>query len=289
MALPLPAFIDHFEPLARQYDVVLCDVWGVIHNSVVSFPAACDALLRFRGRGGTVILITNAPRPGAVVAHYLDGLDVTRAAYDGIVSSGDVTRRVVAERVGKRVFHLGPERDLGIFAELDVQCAPAAVADYVVCTGLFNDDVETPDDYRGLLTELRARELFMICANPDLVVERGSKLVYCAGALADLYQSLGGDVLYAGKPHSPIYDEALAKAAAVRGRPVARERVLTIGDSIRTDLKGAVKVGLDCLFVTGGIHAEELSAYEASDAAALGEFFAPAGAAPKAVTHRLAW
>jgi HAD superfamily hydrolase (TIGR01459 family) len=289
MALPPPAFIDHFEPLACEYDVVLCDVWGVIHNSVVSFPPACEALLRFRGQGGTVILITNAPRPGAAVARYLDGLAISREAYDDIVSSGDVTRRAVAERLGKRVFHLGPERDLGIFAELDVQLASATAADYVVCSGLFNDEVETPDDYRELLTALRARELFMICANPDLVVERGSELVYCAGALADLYHSLGGQVLYAGKPHSPIYDEALAKAAAVRGRPVARDGVLTIGDSIRTDLKGAVHVGLDCLFVTGGIHAEELKAYEASDAAALGEFFAPAGAAPKAVTRRLAW
>jgi HAD superfamily hydrolase (TIGR01459 family) len=289
MALPLPAFIEHFEPLARQYDIVLCDVWGVIHNSVVSFPTASEALLRFRGQGGTVILITNAPRPGAVVARYLDGLAVPRESYDGIVSSGDVTRRVIAERLGERIFHLGPERDLGIFAELDVQLASAAAADYVVCSGLFNDEVETPDDYRDLLTGLRDRELFMICANPDLVVERGSKLVYCAGALADLYHSLGGDVLYAGKPHSPIYDEALAKAAVARGRPVARESVLTIGDSIRTDLKGAVHVGLDCLFVTGGIHAEELRAYDASDAAALGEFFAPAGAAPKAVTRRLAW
>jgi HAD superfamily hydrolase (TIGR01459 family) len=289
MALPLPAFIDHFEPLARQYDVILCDVWGVIHNSIVSFPAACDALLRFRGQGGTVILITNAPRPGAVVARYLDGLAVAREAYDGIVSSGDVTRRVVAERLGERVFHLGPERDLGIFAELDVRLAPVSAADYVVCSGLFDDEGETPDDYRELLTELRARDLFMVCANPDLVVERGSKLVYCAGALADLYHSLGGDVLYAGKPHSPIYDEALAKAAGVRGRTVARDGVLTIGDSIRTDLKGAVHVGLDCLFVTGGIHAEELRAYEASDAGALAEFFAPAGAAPKAVTRRLTW
>jgi HAD superfamily hydrolase (TIGR01459 family) len=289
MAIPLPAFIDHFEPLARQYDVVLCDVWGVIHNSVVSFPTACDALLRFRGRGGAVILITNAPRPGAVVARYLDGLGVPREAYDGIVTSGDVTRRAVADRHGERVFHLGPERDLGIFAELDVQFASAPAADYVVCSGLFNDEVETPDDYRELLTALRARELFMICANPDLVVERGSRLVYCAGALADLYHSLGGDVLYAGKPHSPIYDEALAKAAAVRGRPIARHSVLTIGDSIRTDLQGAVCLGLDCLFVTNGIHAEELEAYEASDASALGEFFAAAGAAPKAVTRRLVW
>jgi HAD superfamily hydrolase (TIGR01459 family) len=289
MSLVLPAFTDHFEPLARHYDVVLCDVWGVIHDSIVSFPTACDALLRFRKQGGTVILITNAPRPGAVVSHYLDGLAIAREVYDGIVSSGDVTRRVVAHRYGERVFHLGPERDRGIFAGLDVQFASASTADYVVCSGLFNDDVESPDDYRELLITLRARELFMICANPDLVVERGSKLVYCAGALADLYHSLGGDVLYAGKPHRPIYDEALAKAATVRGHPVAHDRVLAIGDSIRTDLKGAVRLGVDCLFVIDGIHAEELGTFGGADSATLSEFFAPAGAAPKAVTRRLVW
>lgn len=289
MSLVLPAFTDHFEPLARHYDVVLCDVWGVIHDSIVSFPTACDALLRFRKQGGTVILITNAPRPGAVVSRYLDGLAVAREVYDGIVSSGDVTRGVVAHRHRGRVFHLGPERDRGIFAGLDVQFASVSTADYVVCSGLFNDDIETPDDYRELLTTLRARELFMICANPDLVVERGSKLVYCAGALADLYHSLGGDVLYAGKPHRPIYDEALAKAATVRGHAVAHDRVLAIGDSVRTDLGGAVRLGVDCLFVIDGIHAEELGTFGESDSATLSKFFAPAGATPKAVTRRLVW
>jgi HAD superfamily hydrolase (TIGR01459 family) len=289
MKLALPTFTEHFGALAPHYDVVLCDVWGVVHNSIVAVPTACEALARFRAQGGTVILITNAPRPGAAVLHQLDGLKVSREAYDGVVSSGDVTRGLIAGRPGECMFHIGPDRDLGIFAELDVRFAPAAVADYVVCSGLFDDDIETPDDYRALLATLRARNLFMICANPDLVVERGDRLVYCAGALADRYHSLGGEVLYAGKPHRPIYDDALALAAKRRGHRVALDRILAIGDSVRTDLKGATTLGVDCLFVTAGIHAEELGSRDKPDAGALGAIFAAAGTVPKAVTRQLAW
>src|SRR5215472_11185173 len=208
---------DHFSTLASRYDAVLCDVWGVVHNGVRAFADACDALARFRAGGGTVLLITNAPRPAAVVMRMLDRLDVPHDAYDGIVSSGDVTQEVMLERRDQRVFTIGPQRDLPTFTELGIKFAPAASADYVVCTGLFDDDSETPDDYRALLADLRARDLFMVCANPDLVVERGERLVYCAGAIADLYASLGGRVLYAGEPHRPIYDTALARASAARG------------------------------------------------------------------------
>jgi HAD superfamily hydrolase (TIGR01459 family) len=289
MKLALPTFTEHFEALAPHYDVVLCDVWGVVHNSIVAVPSACEALARFRAQGGTVVLITNAPRPGAVVLHQLDQLKVARDVYDGIVSSGDVTRAVIAGRPGERTFHIGPDRDLGVFAELDVRFGSAETADYVVCTGLFDDDDEAPEDYRPLLTTLRARNLFMICANPDLVVERGDRLIYCAGALADLYHSLGGEVLYAGKPHRPIYDDALTLAAKQRGHRVALDRTLAIGDSVRTDLKGAATLGVDCLFVTAGIHAEELGARDQPDAGALSAIFAAAGATPKAVMRQLAW
>jgi HAD superfamily hydrolase (TIGR01459 family) len=289
MKLALPTFTEHFEALAPHYDVVLCDVWGVVHNSIVAVPSACEALARFRAQGGTVVLITNAPRPGAVVRHQLDQLKVARDVYDGIVSSGDVTRGVIAGRSGERTFHIGPDRDLGIFAELEVRFGSAETADYVVCTGLFDDDDEAPEDYRPLLTTLRARNLFMICANPDLVVERGDRLIYCAGALADLYHSLGGEVLYAGKPHRPIYDDALTLAAKQRGHRVALDRILAIGDSVRTDLKGAATLGVDFLFVTAGIHAEELGARDKPDAGALSAIFAAAGATPKAVMRQLAW
>ena len=286
----MPEIVERFGPLASAYDVLFCDVWGVVHNGLAAFVPAGDALARFRAGGGTVILITNAPRPGEAVQRILDRLGVPRQAYDAIVSSGDVTRSIVAERSNQRVFHLGPPRDLPIFAGLDVKFAPVEDADYVVCSGLFDDASETPEDYRELLAAMRARALFMVCANPDVVVERGEELVYCAGAVADAYAALGGEVLYCGKPYKPIYTAALGQAAALRGGvgpPL--QRVLAIGDSVRTDLKGAASFGLDCLFVVSGIHAGELGGREAQDLSGLDATFAAAGLVPKALTPRLVW
>jgi HAD superfamily hydrolase (TIGR01459 family) len=289
MSISSPPFTTHFATLAPAYDVVLCDVWGVVHNGVVAFADACDALARFRRQGGTVVLITNAPRPAEVVMVLLDGLHVPRAAYDAIVSSGDVTRAIIAARAGQSVFHVGPARDVPMFEGLDAPLAPLASADYAVCSGLFDDTTESPQDYVGLIAAMRERGLAMVCANPDIVVERGDKLVYCAGAIADLYAAAGGNVLYAGKPYRPIYEQALALARSLRGRAAEQPRLLAIGDSVRTDLKGAAAFGIDCLFVTGGIHAEELGGRDRPDAVALGEVFAAAGLAPKAVMQRLVW
>ena len=180
----MPGVIEHFAPLASAYDVVLCDVWGVVHNGVAAFAAGLRrARALSRAQGGTVMLITNAPRPGeAVQRHPRSSSASARDAYDGITSSGDVTRGIVEASAAERVFHLGPQRDLPIFAGLDVTFAPLETADYVVCTGLFDDTVETPENYRELLAKMRERKLFMVCANPDVVVERGDALVYCAGA-----------------------------------------------------------------------------------------------------------
>lgn len=282
--------IEHFAPLARGYDVLFCDVWGVVHNGVAAFADACAALTRFREGGGTAILITNAPRPDAAVMRILDRMAVPRTAYDAIVSSGDVTRGIVTARLNQSVFHLGPQRDLPIFADLDVRFAPLEAADYVVCSGLFDDTTETPDSYRDMLAAMRARSLFMVCANPDIVVERGDTLVYCAGAIADAYAALGGEVLYCGKPHAPIYEAALGRAASLRGgTPPPLNRVLAIGDSVRTDLAGAASFGLDCLFVTSGLHAEQYGSREAPDVEALNAMFNAANVAPKAIVRGLLW
>ena len=281
----MPGVIERFEPLASAYDVLLCDVWGVVHNGVAAFAEAGDALARFRARGGTVILITNAPRPGAAVQKIIDRLGVRRDAYDAITSSGDVTRGIVEAKLAERVFHLGPPRDRPIFAGLDVTFAPLETADYVVCSGLFDDTVETPESYREMLAFMRKRWLFMVCANPDVVVERGNTLVYCAGALADAYVALGGEALYCGKPHAPIYEAALSQAAAFRGSempPLAR--VLAIGDSVRTDLAGAAAFGVDFLFV--GLHADQFGLCGAPD---LTGVFAATDPAPKSVIRRLRW
>jgi HAD superfamily hydrolase (TIGR01459 family) len=286
-----PPVLGGISSLAPNYDLFLCDVWGVVHNGETAYSDAVDALRRARAAGGTVLLITNAPRPGAVIEQQIGHYNVPRDCYDTIVASGDVTRDELRRRPGARVFHLGPERDLPNYEGLDLRLVDFADADVVVCTGYFNDDVETPEDYAGMLAEIRTRGLPFICANPDIVVERGNRTVWCAGALARDYEAIGGKVVYAGKPYAPIYDLALERAQEIRGAEVARSRVLAIGDGVRTDLKGAVLQGFDCLFVAAGIHAADLdlSAGRSPDAEVSARVFAEAGAPPRALIWRLAW
>ncbi len=283
-------FTDNFSSIASGYDVVLSDVWGVVHNGVAAFPEACDALTRFREGGGTVVLITNAPRPNGVVAAQVEHFGAPRSIYDAIVASGDVTRDEIVKRPGQSILHVGPERDLSIFDGLDVTFAPVERADYVICSGLFHEVTETPEDYRELLDQMLARKLFMVCGNPDVVVERGEQLLYCAGAIADLYARLGGEVLYAGKPYAPIYDLALKLAQDVRGKPADRKRVIAIGDSVRTDFKGATSYGIDCLFVTAGIHSAEFGGRDDPDPDAVERvLIAAGGGKPRAIARKLKW
>ena len=194
MSPTVPAFSSHFATVAPPYDVLLSDVWGVVHNGVAATPNACDALRQFRQGGGTVVLITNAPRPGDFVQKFIDKLKVPRDSYDAIVSSGDVTRTLVRERAGQRAAHIGPDRDVPIFDGLGAILSPIESADYVVCSGLHDDTKEGPDDYEDVIAAMLKRKLPMICANPDIVVERGDQLIYCAGAIADRYAARGGDV-----------------------------------------------------------------------------------------------
>ncbi|WP_230532731.1 TIGR01459 family HAD-type hydrolase [Microvirga roseola] len=257
-ALSRPALVDGLQSLAAGYDLVLCDVWGVLHNGVKAYEAASDALTRFCNGGGRVILVSNAPRPGSAVAAQLDGFGVPRTAYDAIVTSGDLTRLAIQERIDKVVHHIGPPRDMPIYDGLDVRFGSIQEADYVVCSGFDNDETETVEDYRARLQAMLDRKLLMVCANPDLVVERGHLMLPCAGAIALAYEEMGGTAFYAGKPHGPVYGRALSLAAELNGRPVAKERVLAIGDAIRTDIAGAAAFGIDSLLVAKGIHAEEL-------------------------------
>ena len=279
-------FIEHMRDLVADVDVLLSDIWGVVHNGLVAFPEACEALHTFRQRGGTVVLITNAPRPADSVQRQLRKLGVTDETYDAIVSSGDLTRHFVADHPGKTMFWLGPERDNSIYRGLEAVFAPIEKADYIVCTGPFDDETETPEDYRAMMEQARARSLPLICANPDIVVERGDRLIYCAGAIAELYRELGGEVIFYGKPHRPIYERAMALAEERRQTRVSPRRVLAIGDSVRTDLTGAHGFGINCLFVTRGIHAEEFQGVDALDPAAVKELF---GHPPLALTRELRW
>ncbi len=279
-------FAQSLRELVGGVDVVLSDIWGVVHNGLESFPEACEALHTYRSRGGTVILITNAPRPADSVQRQLRKLGVADETYDAIVSSGDLTRLYVAEHPGRKMFWLGPERDNSIYRGLDAKTAPLEEADYIVCTGLYDDETETAEDYRGMMLKARERKLTLICANPDIVVERGDRLIYCAGAIAELYRGLGGEVIFYGKPHRPIYERAMALAGERQGHQIDRKKVLAIGDSVRTDLTGAREFGIDCLFVTRGIHSEEFEGLDQLDPASVMELF---GHPPKALMRELKW
>lgn len=288
-----PVFVSGLSALAGRYDALLCDVWGVVHNGVAAWPAASEALSRFRAGGGRVVLLTNAPRPAGPIHVQLAGLGVPRDAYDDIVTSGDVTRDVIARLAaeGRRKVHLvGPDRDLPLVEGLPIELAAAEAAEQIVCTGLFDDETETPDDYRERLAGYVARGLPFVCANPDRVVERGDRLIWCAGALADLYAGMGGEVHLLGKPHAPIYAAARARIAAVLGRPLDERRVLAVGDGLLTDVLGGFREGLDVLLVTAGIHAAEFGADpERPDPAKVGAVLAEHGITVAAALPRLVW
>lgn len=240
--------------LADTSDAWLVDVWGVMHNGAKAFMAAAEACTRFREQGGFVVLLTNAPRPAPAVVHQITRLGVSQSAYDGVLSSGDVTRGLVTEWRDKRIHHLGPQRDRGIFEGIDLNYATSIEADIVVVTGLLDDETETPEDYTTTLKSLQRRNIAMLCANPDIKAERGDKIVYCAGALAEAYAEFGGDVVYAGKPHLPIYELALSMIEDGRGEKTPKDRVLAIGDGIKTDIAGAAAAGIRSIFVASGIH-----------------------------------
>jgi HAD superfamily hydrolase (TIGR01459 family) len=282
----LPPMTASLDDIAGRYSALLCDVWGVMHNGIRAFDEAAAALVRARKKGLAVVLITNAPRPYPQVEAQLAALGVPAAAYDRVVTSGDVTRDLIVQGA-RRVFHIGPDRDLSIFDGLDVDLCEEPEAASVVCTGLVDDETETPDDYGDLLMRLRARNLPFICANPDIVVERGDRLIWCAGALARDFSQLGGRTLISGKPHRPIYEAALKAAGEVLGRSVDASEALAIGDGVLTDLKGADQNGIDALYVSGGIHARDYGEALEPDPVRLAAFLAKHGHAPVAIIPRL--
>ncbi|MFZ0496229.1 MAG: TIGR01459 family HAD-type hydrolase [Methylocella sp.] len=284
--------------LASGYKVILSDVWGVVHNGLVAFERAAEALGRFRAGGGKVVLMTNSPNPGRIVEAQLARLGVTRKAYDAIVSSGDVTVSLLVARAGAGLFHIGPPDEIALFEEVFAlsgkapHFVPLKQANFVLCTGLADPRQETPADYDALLAAMRARNLDLICANPDIVVEDGGKLFYCAGAIAERYAGAGGKVIQAGKPFAAIFARALELARGPGVKIIDLARVLVIGDAMRTDIKGAHDQGFDSLFVTSGIHRKELhggAKGAALDAAAFRQFLEAADFAPTAAIPALVW
>ncbi len=276
----VPPILSHAGPLLERYDVVFCDVWGVVHNGVTAFEDACRALEKFRAGGGTVILVSNAPVPKHRVADMLESRHVPRSAWDDIVSSGDIALAHVEERGFTRLHCIGPQdRDQALFRALKARSVPLHEAEAIICTGLNDDRREKPDDYRALLEYALARRLPFVCANPDFVVDVGGTLYYCAGAIADLYAHMGGAVYWAGKPYLSAYETAHRKAEALRDANVPRDKILMIGDSLRTDMKGALTFGSDALFIASGIHRHETMEEISLSPKGLNELFGP-GAPP---------
>lgn len=257
--------LSSLDEIAASYDAVFCDVWGVIHNGRRLYPGAAEALVRFRNAGKHVILLTNIPKPRGPIPAQLDRLGFPRAAYDQIVTSGDAIRANLAARAPGPFFKIGPPRDASLWEGLGLKQSPIEDAAFMAISGL-NDDDEEPEAYAELLNAARARDLVMLCANPDIVVRVGDDLMWCAGAIARDYAKLGGEVIMAGKPYAPIYQLALDELQSLAG-PVDRARILCIGDGPGTDLRGANGQGLDCLFIASGMHGQKLMSDGALDEA----------------------
>jgi HAD superfamily hydrolase (TIGR01459 family) len=289
--------ISALAEIAGGYDLALVDLWGCVHNGQAIYPAAEAALVAFRRAGGHVVLVTNAPRPVAGVRVRLDEMGLSRDAYDAIATSGDAAQEAMLRgAVGRRVWHLGPpEKDEGFFHDLPEWAASEAPitrvgfdeAEGIVCTGPIDELTETPEDYRGRLLSAKVRGLKLLCANPDLVVDYGETRIYCAGAIAQLYDQMGGESLYYGKPHPPIYDLARRHADAL-GLKFSEDRILAIGDGIHTDVRGGQAEGVDTLFITGGLAADQFGPdVENPDAALLTPWLDQMGQAPTYTIGRL--
>ena len=274
--------------LLARYDVLISDVWGVVHDGLWALEPACEALMAYRERGGTVVLLSNAPGPSQQVAGLLDAKRVPREAWDRLVTSGDVTRALIAETHLRKAYHIGWHQDRAVFEGFDIELVGEDEAQFVVATELNDYRTEQPEQYRPQLARFAARGLPFICGNPDLVVHVGHDLLPCAGALATIYEELGGQVAWAGKPHRPAYDLALAAAREARGgRDVDPARVLVIGDAVRTDLAGAKMMGFDSLFIAGGIHRDETIRDGVVDPAGLAKVLAGHAPAPVAAMAAL--
>lgn len=279
--------INSFGDIAGRYQAAFVDLWGCLHNGYEPFAAAVATLEKFRDGGGKIILLTNSPRPRPSVIRQLDKIGVPRDLYHDVAASGDASQvSLAAGDVGDRVYHLGPERDLGFFADLPVSVlkgrtitrVPLDQATGIVCTGLFDDDTETPDDYHATFLYAKNKGLKLLCTNPDLIVDKGDKRIFCAGALAKAYEDIGGTSLYFGKPWPAIYDLARQRLAQIAD--VEDQRIICIGDGIRTDIRGAIAEDLDSLFITGGLAAAETGTDGQPDPAKLTSYLNAAQLSP---------
>ncbi len=288
--LTLPLRLSGIARVAPRYRALLCDVWGVLHDGLKPFAPAVDALQRFRSQGGVVLLLSNSPRLSSDIPAQLAHIGVPADTYDGVITSGDATKFLLErDYAQKRYFRIGPERDAGFFSALGLRQARFEEADIIVCSGLVDDENETPADYQNQLMQALKRNLPFVCVNPDIIVHKGEKQLYCAGALAQIYETMGGESIYAGKPHRPIYDLSFARLAQIKGANIERQAIVALGDGLKTDILGATAAGIGAIFVTGGIHEDELHQLPGKEDVLLADFLAQAGIQPDGVLHHLCW
>lgn len=288
MSVPIP-IITSIRDLLARYDVLLSDVWGVVHDGRTAYAGAGDAFARFRAEGGTVLLLSNAPMPCDWVARVLEEKGVRRDSWDAIVSSGDMTLAHVIECGFGRVHHIGTPRDLPLLDKMPARRVPLTEAEAIVCTGLVDDRNETAESYRPLLETALSRGVPLLCANPDLIVDVGGELLLCAGVIAELYEEMGGPVFWGGKPHLPVYRRALETVARLRDAEVPLSRVLAIGDAVRTDIAGAAAFGIESVFIGQGIHREEVLRNGSLDVAGLMRLLAGQARLPLAAMVGVEW
>ena len=270
--------VNALSDITAQYDALFVDLWGCVHNGVRAFDAANKALIEYRAGGGIVVLVTNSPRPRAQVEQQLADFGVARDAWDSIASSGDSARSALfLGAVGQKIYFIGTDAELPFFEPLkliddpiQISHVPIEEAEGIVCTGLPTAD-GTPDDVRAPLLYAKQKGLKLLCANPDIIVDRGDKREWCAGAVAQAYSEMGGTSLYFGKPHAPIYDLARRRLSAIRPN-IPDDRILAIGDGITTDIQGAIGEGIDSLFITGGLAAKETATVTQPDPEKLSQY-----------------
>ena len=270
--------VNALSDISAQYDALFVDLWGCVHNGVRAFDAANKALIEYRAGGGIVVLVTNSPRPRAQVEQQLADFGVARDAWDSIASSGDSARSALfLGAVGQKIYFIGTDAELPFFEPLKLiddpiqtEHVPIEEAEGIVCTGLPTAD-GTPDDVRAPLLYAKQKGLKLLCANPDIIVDRGDKREWCAGAVAQAYTEMGGTSLYFGKPHAPIYDLARRRLSAIRPN-IPEDRILAIGDGITTDIQGAIGEGIDSLFITGGLAAKETATVTQPDPEKLSQY-----------------
>lgn len=264
--------------IADRYDAVFCDLWGCLHDGLRALPEAVEALRGFKATGGKVVLLTNAPRPRADVARQLDRFGVPTDCWDTIATSGDSARVAMFRGIiGNKVWFMGQDFDMTFFEPPALVEDPAPIekvaledATGIACLGPFDPHAD-PSVNRPEFLYAKQKGLKLLCANPDIVVDRGETREWCAGALAQLYTEMGGESLYFGKPHSPVYTLARQRLAAL-GEDIPDSRILCIGDGINTDIKGALGEDLDSLFITGGLAKDETGTTDQPDADALEAF-----------------